>query len=124
MRLVTLIHNLLPLLTTFLNHISMLILSSAFRSESKSGLFILKQKHPASEPALLSRECSVQRQQTQNPPGCQSTVYPSHFLYAGTTSSPKQPASSLVLEQNNPKNSQERVQCFQVFPDTDTSGHH
>lgn len=67
MRLVTLIHNLLPLLTTFLNHISMLILSSAFRSESKSALFILKQKHPASEPALLSRECSVQRQQTQNP---------------------------------------------------------
>lgn len=43
-RLVTWMPNSLPLLTTLLNHISALIFSSAFSSDSKSGLFLLKQK--------------------------------------------------------------------------------
>lgn len=87
MRLLTLIHNFLPLLTTFHNHISTLIFSSsAFRPESKSGLFLSKQKCTAGETAILSMECKAPRQHTQNPRTCQNTTYASSFLDTRTRS--------------------------------------
>lgn len=103
MRLATLIHNFLPLLTTSRNHISTLIFSSsAFRPESKPGLLLSKRKCTAGETAILSSKCTAQRQRPQNPRTCQGAICASHFLRARTRSYPRSllPAPGMEQTQN------------------------
>lgn len=104
MRRVTLIHNFLPLLTTFLHQISTLRFLFLLHWDQKVNLvcFSWNKKAQLASQLFWVMRAQFKGSSTPRAQSCQSTYHSAGFLHAGTQSFPQE-ASCRMLEQNEHK---------------------